>query len=120
MIRRNDEMEVEVREKMRGGNGKTEITHLFKSAEFAAPVRLCAKMVLKAGSSVGLHEHATEDEVYAIVSGEGYLDEGNGFMRVASGDAILTGRGAKHSIENRGPDDLVLFAFIATYPESVK
>ena len=116
MIREHSQMEVEIREKMRGGPGSVKITHLFKPDEFKAPVRLCAHLVITPGSGIGLHEHLTEDEVYVIVKGEGLLDEGSGEKKVAAGDAILTGRGAKHSLRNAGRTDLELFAFISTYP----
>jgi mannose-6-phosphate isomerase-like protein (cupin superfamily) len=55
--------------------------------------------------------------VYVILGGEGLLDEGEGKRKVSAGDAILTGRGSSHSIENSGNQDLELIAFIATYPE---
>ncbi|MBL8027085.1 MAG: cupin domain-containing protein [Fibrobacteres bacterium] len=115
MIRKKTEMLSEIREKMRGGTGSVKITHMIKPEEFKAPVRLCSRLTIEAGSGIGLHEHATEDEVYVVVKGSGLLDEGNGKVKVETGDAILTGNGARHSIENPGPETLELYAFIATY-----
>lgn len=117
MVRKPHEMKTEVREKMRGGPGSVRVTSLFEPAEFKALVRLCARLSIAPGSGIGLHEHAAEDEVYVIVKGEGLLDEGNGPCKVSPGDAILTGRGSKHSIVNSGSSELELLAFISTYPQ---
>lgn len=116
MIRPKNEMTVEIREKMRGGPGSVTIRHMFKPAEFKAPVRLCGRLILPPGTGIGLHEHASEDEVYVIVSGEGMVDEGLGEKPVRAGDAVLTGRGASHSIRNSGVEPLEMIAFITTYP----
>jgi mannose-6-phosphate isomerase-like protein (cupin superfamily) len=117
MIRRQADMQREIRGKMRGGPGSVTLTHCFKPAEFGAAVRLCARLVLPPGAGIGLHEHAGEDELYYIIKGSGAVDEGAGKVSVAAGDAILTGKGAKHSIENAAAEDLEILAFIATYPK---
>lgn len=118
MIRRQAGMQKEIREKMRGGPGSVTLMHCFRPAEFGAAVRLCAKLVLPPGAGIGLHEHAGEDELYYILKGSGAVDEGAGNVAVAAGDAILTGKGAKHSIENTGVEDLEILAVITPYPKA--
>jgi mannose-6-phosphate isomerase-like protein (cupin superfamily) len=118
MIRKAADMQKEVREKMRGGPGAVTVTHCFKPAEFGASLRLCARLTLPPGAGIGLHEHAGEDEVYYIIKGSGAVDEGSGKVAVAAGDAILTGKGASHSIENTGKEALEMLAVIATYPKA--
>jgi mannose-6-phosphate isomerase-like protein (cupin superfamily) len=117
MIRREGQMKVEVREKMRGGEGAVTIRHCFEQKEFTAPVRLCARLVLPPGASIGPHAHEKEDEVYVVLAGSGVLNDGNADKEVRAGDAVLTGRGGSHSIRNSGPTDLEIAAFIACYPE---
>ncbi|OQB43566.1 MAG: Cupin domain protein [Candidatus Hydrogenedentes bacterium ADurb.Bin179] len=117
MIRKSTDMPREVRERMRGGEGSVSIRHIFKQDEFTAPVRLCAQLTLPPGAGIGPHTHATEDEVYVILRGAGILDDGNTQMRVAVGDAVLTGNGESHAILNDGEEPLELMAFIACYPE---
>jgi len=116
MIRKQNEMKCEKRENMRGGMGVVTLQPLFTPEEFKAPVRLCTRLTLPPGASIGQHDHVTEDEVYVILRGSGLLDEGEGKKRVVAGDAVLTGRGNCHSIENDGIEELELVAFIATYP----
>lgn len=118
MIRPKAMQQTEVRTNMRGGPGSVALRHLFTPQEFGAPTRLCATLTVPPGSGIGLHEHAGEDELYYVLDGEGMLDEGDGVkVRVCAGDAILTGKGARHSIENNGTQDLNILAVILTYPK---
>lgn len=109
-------MEAEIRENMRGGEGAVRIRHYVPGSAFRANVRLCAQLVLPPGSSIGLHRHEGEDEVYIVVRGRGQLDEGQGHVRVEPGDAILTGDGESHSILNDCDEPLELTAMIVRYP----
>jgi mannose-6-phosphate isomerase-like protein (cupin superfamily) len=116
MIRTIPEMKTEVRERMRGGAGAVTIRHMFEPAEFGAPVRLCARLTLPPGAGIGPHAHATEDEVYVVLSGHGLLHDGTAERRIGPGDAVLTGHGGSHAVRNDGDTDLEILAFIATYP----
>jgi mannose-6-phosphate isomerase-like protein (cupin superfamily) len=118
MIRKAHEMKMETRDKMRGGNGTVAIRHCVAGEEFTAPVRLCARLTLPPGASIGTHRHDKEDEVYIITGGSGMLDDGRTETRVAAGDAVLTGNGESHAIRNDGNDDLEILAVIVRYPES--
>jgi mannose-6-phosphate isomerase-like protein (cupin superfamily) len=115
MVRSSRDMQVEVREAMRGGKGRVQIMHVFKKEELKGKCRLFAKITLEPGCSIGLHDHVDEEEVYYITRGRGRVVD-NGVARdVSEGDAILTGGGASHSIENTGDEDLQLMAVILLY-----
>ena len=115
MIRRVADRISEVKEGMRGGTGSVTVSHLFSREEWTAAVRLCAELTLPPGASIGSHQHLREDEVYIITAGSGLIDDGSGEERVATGDAILTGNGATHTIRNDGEEPLRLIAVIAMY-----
>lgn len=115
MIRKPADMKVESRENMRGGKGTVHFQHFFTADEFRANSRLCATMTVPPGASVGRHCHQTEDEVYIVTSGTGILDDGKTRTRVDAGDAILTGNGEAHAVENDGEEDLVIIAVIMCY-----
>lgn len=115
MIRKPQEMKTEVREQMRGGKGQVTVTHLFRKEEIVAKTRLCARLILPPGASIGMHQHDGEDELYVILQGAGLLDDGKQQTPVAAGDAILTGRGESHSICNVGDSELEILAVIMTY-----
>lgn len=115
MIKKQKDMEIEEREKMRGGDGTIKIIHFFKKEEFKANVRLCAKLIIPPGGSIGLHQHLDEDEVFIILKGKGILFDGKEENLVEEGDSILTGNGDSHSIKNTGNDNLEIIAFISKY-----
>ncbi len=116
MIRKFSDQAVELRPNMRGGQGTVAVQPLFAPAAFGAPVRLCARLTLPPGASIGSHAHEGEDEVYVITRGQGRLTDGATESVVGPGDAVLTGRGASHSIANSGDGPLELLAFIVRYP----
>lgn len=115
MIRRAAEMEKEIKEQMRGGKGSVEITHIFKKDELKGKARLCAKLTLNPGCSIGLHEHSGEEEIFYIIRGNGLIDDNGQKTEVGPGDAILTGGGASHSVENIGTEPLEIAAVILLY-----
>ncbi len=115
MIRKAENMEEEVRAEMRGGKGSVTIRHFFKPGEIKAKCRLCSRLILPPGASIGPHKHETEDELYIIERGVGILDDGHARIKVAAGDSILTGNGESHSIANTGTEPLEIIAVIMCY-----
>ena len=115
MIQRANDMEVEVRENMRGGNGAIEIRHILKQNQLKGKCRLFGKIVIKSGCSIGMHRHDEEEEAYYILEGEGVVDDNGTKQPVKAGDVMLTGDGASHSIENTGTTDLVVMAVVILY-----
>ena len=115
MIKPKEAMETEVRPGMRGGTGTVSVQHFFKPGEMTSKTRLCARLSLPPGASIGTHRHEHEDEVYIILSGEGLLDDGHTKTPVRSGDAVLTGKGESHAIANTGEGVLEIIAVVMLY-----
>jgi len=115
MIKRIADMEKEVRERMRGGTGSVEFLHIFRREELKGKVRLLARLRLLPGSSIGYHMHEGEEEVFYILSGTGVVTEQGVASAVGPGDAVLTGGGGGHAIENQGTEPLDLIATILVY-----
>jgi mannose-6-phosphate isomerase-like protein (cupin superfamily) len=115
MIKKKNDQTIEKREKMRGGAGTVTVRHYLKPEEIKARTRLCAELILPPGTSIGLHDHTDEDEIYLIQKGQGFMTDNGGEFPIAPGDAILTGQGASHSIKNTGADDLIVTAVIIKY-----
>ena len=79
MIARNDALQMELRPNMRGGKGTVKVEHWFKPEAFSAKARLCARLTIEPGGSIGSHTHDGEDEIYLVLSGSGLIEEqGNG------------------------------------------
>ena len=115
MIKKRTDQEVEKRRAMRGGTGEVTVRHFLKPEEITARTRLCAELLLPPGASIGPHDHVDEDEIYIIQKGQGLMTDGSKEFAVAPGDAVLTGRGASHSVKNTGAEDLIITAVIIKY-----
>ncbi len=115
MITKNAACVVEERANMRGGQGTVCVEHWFKPENFKAKVRLCARLVIPPGATIGEHAHEADDEVYIVLAGKGRILEKGEWVEIAIGDAILTGNGGSHSVENTGTEPLVIAAIIMVY-----
>lgn len=110
MIRRLD---VEIKENMRGGNGKVYMHHIVTKEELLGHGRLFAKVVLPPGASIGVHEHIGETEPYYIIEGNGiFIDENGERCPVSAGDSCTILPGQSHGIENNSDKDLVFIALV--------
>ena len=92
------------RANMRGGKGTVKVEHWFKPEAFSAKARLCARLTIEPGGSIGSHTHDGEDEIYLVLSGNGLIEEQGEWVPIQAGDAILTGKGASHGVENTGSE----------------
>ena len=118
MIRKQSDYRIDERPEMRGGNGTVRIGRLFESGtELKSPTRLCAKLYLEPGVSIGFHRHENEEEIFVIVKGQGEIDDNGTLKQVAAGDSILTGNGAGHAVRNTGSETLEILAVIIKYAE---
>ncbi len=115
MFRKVDEMELELREKMRGGNGTVRIKYIFNADELKGKVRMLAEITLPVGGLIGFHQHDQEEEVFYFISGQGKVDDQGTLREVKAGDAVLTGGGNGHAIENTGNQPLIFVAIILLY-----
>ncbi len=115
MIREAGDMVKEIKERFRGGEGSVEITHMFQKEELTGKARLCAKLTLNPGSTIGLHEHSNEEEIFYIIKGKGLAFDNGVTREVKAGDAILTVGGTSHSVNNTGDEPLELLAVILLY-----
>ncbi len=115
MIRTPEDMTIEIRQRLMDGNGSVEVQHLFTKDELKGKCRMFAKITLAPGSSVGKHRHEGEEEVYYLLEGQATVTDNGQSRLVGPGDAILTGDGGEHSIENTGESPLVFMAVILLY-----
>jgi len=116
MIRRKNEYAVDIREEMRGGDGKVKIEHLWdETNELKGKTRLMAKITLEPGCGIGFHNHDNEEEVFYIIKGTAEADDNGEAVVLSAGDTILTGNGAGHSIRCHGDETVEMTAVIVSY-----
>ncbi|HQL08063.1 cupin domain-containing protein [Oligosphaera ethanolica] len=116
MIKDNNSFVSETRENMKGGKGSVTLQHYFSKAEFGGQhIRVCAKLIIPPGASIGLHDHTGEDEVYIVLKGNGRVTDDGVVRDIHVGDAVLTGLGKSHGVECIGEETLEIMALVVTY-----
>jgi len=116
MIFKSNELEKAVVEKARGGPGKVDCLFAFQmgKAPEGSAFQVAVSQSLAPGSGIGYHQHADNEELYVILSGNGiFIDEGNVEKQVGPGDMTLTLKGQSHGLTNTGNEPLRLLAIVA-------
>ncbi|MDO4987919.1 MAG: cupin domain-containing protein [Synergistes sp.] len=75
---------------------------------------MATRLELAPGATISYHKHATNEEVYFIMSGEGLYTEDGETVTVKAGDIMLCRKGHSHSLDNTSNIPLVVCAAIAT------
>ena len=112
MIKRAKDLPSEVVSKRFGGKGEINVTRLLEMEQLQGKGRLFAHSKIRPASSIGLHQHNGDFEVFYILSGEGIVDDNGTKAPVKAGDVILTGNGESHSLENTGSSNLEYIALV--------
>ncbi len=113
MLVKHSELTSEFKPNMRGGKGKVEMLSPDKGL-LPLHCRLVSEIVLQPGTSIGLHEHAGETEIFFMLEGEIIADDDGKEVVFKPGDMLFTGGGAKHSVENKGSGVARMAAVIIT------
>lgn len=112
MLRTSKDLKVSVVEGMKGGKGSIQHTALLGENEFFGKGRLFNHSVLKPGSSIGVHMHENDFEVYHVLSGQGMYTDDDATYAVGPGDVTICYDGHRHGLENTGTEDLEFIALI--------
>ena len=112
MVVKPENIRIEKRTNMRGGKGEVEISHLLEKDVLKGKARLFARIKIPPNSSIGLHKHENEFEIFYILSGKGVFHDNGKDVQVQAGDVCFTDSGESHSIENTSNEDLELLAVI--------
>ena len=68
------------------------------------------------GQEHAAHTHSGQDKLYFILEGSGVVRIGEDAALLNAGDAAFAPSGIVHSIQNPGPDRLVVMAVLAPPP----
>ncbi|ANZ43823.1 cupin domain-containing protein [Cloacibacillus porcorum] len=110
LIRQDEKPEITAN--LRGGSGEARI---FASPLISScgPLTFASRIELAPGASIGLHRHEDDEEVYAVVSGEGLYIYDGGECPAHAGDIFTTKKGMSHALKNCGGVPLIFFAVVA-------
>ena len=112
MTKRKEELTVEPRSEIRGGNGVIPFTHLLSADEIGKAGRTYALMTIEPGCSIGEHDHQGEAEVYWVLDGDIHCTDDGAEEMLHAGDVMYTSSGHRHSIENLGDKTVNVLALI--------
>lgn len=112
MIKRKNDFATEIRENMRGGDGKVELCNFITPSELCDKGRLFGTIKLEPGCSIGYHIHENDSELFYILEGEGVYTDGEKQETLFSGDVAICPAGTGHSIKNNTDKALVFVALI--------
>lgn len=92
-----------------GGRGRIDVHRPFDQATFASPIHFVDFAVLPPGSSIGIHRHGNDEELYLVLEGEGLMTLDDEEHRVKAGSLIRNVPHGSHGLLNDGASPLRLF-----------
>ena len=95
-----------------GGAGQYFVRTLLTN-EFDSSLKYVRELILEPGSSIGMHAHNGDEEVYYIIEGKGLMTVDKEEREIAAGDIVLTKSGSSHGLKNNSPDILKIFVACA-------
>jgi quercetin dioxygenase-like cupin family protein len=112
MIKKSTSMKPATTQNSHDGKGEVTRIKLLEEADFLGKGRLFNSMELEPGSSIGLHEHKGEQEIYYIMKGKAMYNDNGTVRPVEAGDVTICPSGESHGIEAIGDETLKVIALI--------
>jgi mannose-6-phosphate isomerase-like protein (cupin superfamily) len=85
-----------------GGSGEILFQRPLSSEDFEGPWRFVDYAVLPPGTSIGVHTHGDDEELYIILEGSGTMHLDGSEFRVGPGAVVLNRRFGTHGLRNDG------------------
>lgn len=104
----------EVTHNMHGGEGPIVSQTLFGPDDFSGAWDFAMRLTLPPASSIGLHQHGNDEEMYIVLSGKGEISLEDETYPATTGDMILNKPKGKHQFKNNSDKDVVLLVIQAS------
>jgi quercetin dioxygenase-like cupin family protein len=91
--------------------GKFQKVNLFETERM-----FCDIYCFEPGQEQAAHKHQGADKIYYVLEGKGLVQIGAERRELVAGMAAHANSGEEHSVENLGPDRLVMLVFMAPHP----
>lgn len=114
MHHKRHENRLDQRNNLRGGQGTIDMYHLLEEPEMLGKAKMCTRLVVRPGCSIGSHPHNPEAEIYYMISGTLEMDDNGQTVIMETGDIMFTGQGASHGLRNTSDHDAEVFTIILT------
>ena len=89
----------------------------FKTTLFEGEYLMAGLNCLEPGQAQPVHDHADQDKLYFVVSGEGSFTVGDATERHGPGTSVWAAAGIPHGVVNEGSERLVLLITMAPPPQ---
>jgi quercetin dioxygenase-like cupin family protein len=86
-------------------------TELFSGQEFASPIRFMNYTILPPNTSIGIHQHKNDEEIYIILEGVGIMHLDGQEYAVKTGDVIRNKPFGTHGLKNTGNNQMKILVF---------
>ena len=97
-----------------GGHGTIEIQKVFPREYLKGAWDFILRVTMSPNSSMGLHKHEEDEEMYVILSGKGLMTIEGEQKRVGTGDMILNKPYGTHGLLNDSEEELILLIMQAS------
>ena len=92
-----------------GGVGDIQFRRLLIDEDFSAPVDFVDFTIIPPGSTIGLHQHSGNEEIYLVVSGSPLLLVDGQERRMVKGALSVVHSGQSHGLKNDTDKDVEIF-----------
>lgn len=93
------------------GNGVLKHIQLFAEQDFKSNLFFFNYTVLPSSTSIGVHKHGNDEEIYIVIEGSGQMTLDGITYAVCAGSVILNRPYGEHGLENTGDCDMKLLVF---------
>lgn len=97
------------------GVGKIAFVRPFSDEDFETNLSFVDYVEIPPGSSIGIHTHDENEEIYFIVEGSGTMHTNGEDFAVSGGDLVLNRRGWTHGLMNDSQAPLKVLVWETAY-----
>jgi len=97
-----------------GGEGTIEIQKVFRREDLKGVWDFALRVIMPPNSSMGLHRHTDEEEMYIMLKGQGIMTIDGKKQPVVEGDMILNRPFGEHGLLNNSDKELELLIIQAS------
>ncbi len=98
------------------GRGEILFHRPFSAGDFSGPWNFVDYAVLPPGTSIGVHTHGANEELYVVLEGEGTMHLDDREFPVRAGSMVLNRPGGTHGLRNDGDAPLRLLVVEVAIP----
>ena len=93
------------------GVGKIKSCRVFSGFEFESKCDFVDHSILPPGTSIGVHTHGNNEEMYFVIKGRGLMNVDGKEVEVSEGDLILNRCRGTHGLTNRSDEPIEILVF---------